>query len=187
MNHKRELYMTSYKKHIVDSQYSLILEKVEEAISKMSYSDLLSRPSNAKRLNPSISNALGEEFKNAFAITQLDFLDNNLQNFKSEKLIKFSYVVKVGNIICPIIFFTGNENYIGTKLIYFKKAINDLSSGDRNEVMPVLITVTDNLREIGKLDESVLTFEKAKNFLRVFEKEFSISVCLYGIDIVSSV
>jgi hypothetical protein len=178
--------MSSFKKKEVDSQYSLILENIEGAISSMSYSDLVSRPSNAKRSNPSISNAVTEEFSIAMAkLTQIEFLEDTLQNFKSEKYIKFSYVVKVGGIVCPIIFFTGNENYLGSKLIYFKKAINDLAVSDRYEVHPILITLTENLRAIGKLDGSALTFEKTKNFLKVFEKELSLSLCLYGINIVS--
>jgi len=130
------------------------------------------------KTGPSLSNILSSSI-----LQCLSNGDSEISNpIKTSILSEVDVLIKVEGILVPIVIFTGNENYIGSKVLIMSKVVSDYMAANMNiNIIPVFITLMEELKIAGGLDNSALSYEKALAFSTYYSNQINANFILLGI------
>jgi hypothetical protein len=130
------------------------------------------------KTGPSLSNILSSSI-----LQCLSNGDSEISNpIKTSILSKVDVLIKVEGILVPIVIFTGNENYIGSKVLIMSKVVSDYMAANMNiNIIPVFITLMEELKIAGGLDNAALSYEKALAFSSYYSNQINANFILLGI------
>lgn len=131
------------------------------------------------KTGPSLSNILSTSI-----LQSLSNGDNEIINpIKTSILPKVDVLIMAEEILVPIVIFTGNENYIGNKVFSMSKVVSDYMADNMNvNIIPVFITLMEELKIAGGLDNTAISYEKALTFSTYYSNQINTNFIILGVN-----